>query len=927
MKKWNKESRSFLKIAVPGGILCLLLCAVFLNLHNVKLFNGDFSNVDLSGGSEDSSATVSGGEFSDDDISNKGVSENISANITDTNISENVSDVNTSENITNISENDSEKNAFGNVSDTDRSDGNITDSISANTASDEDVFNTASADVNRDMALETGGEPPISADSSGDDSDLSEVRVSSGEADAGDVSDADTWDDSDSGDLEADAGDAIEADAGNVDADNSDTGDSGDGQDDTALLPGTDEKGKGSGSARGSSSSASSSSMSSSGKNREKKDGAVSKAGNKQYRKPVNRLSTSSGWEALEPEEILEKWDLEAPHEGFVVLIPEEEQAGLAALEESGDAEGSGLERVSGNMFRTEDEELARSLLLDGTASISEPDYVVYLMDLDEVDSESSLEAGFSALTEEAASRAFSEEISAALTEEAAARASSEEVTAALTEEAVLAASSDANHGWPYEKMLAAYSAEYGLDGSGVRVGIIDSGVDLNNIDLQEANIVQGYNRYEEIDGVAMTDDNYHGSRVAQIIAADENDIGGTGLSRGVEIVPIRCFQNGGGGTISVLSEMLYKAVDEFGCDVVNMSWGLTTDSAILYDAVKHAYDEGVLLVASSGNVNSSFPQGSILYPAAYPEVISVTSVRSNLGYYSNAMHNAYVDVCAPGYAIMLIDAEGGIRSSTGTSFACPCVVSVMAIMRQLMPMMDNDTIYEILKERAVDLGSAGRDDLYGYGFVNLEELLGMGWQEIRRPDELHETEEVYWEPTIEEDAEINDGEAGLSGEEDTGDIDGEASSELAGSGSDADADNGGSVGSGSASTGSEEETAGISEDTGSGDADASSKGNGQNQKVRYVVDAALVRGWFLQKDVGSLSIVIYDVDGSMRGSAVIPGNGKFVSFSDTIRIKTSVSPDNYVGSSMAAFDACECRFFLLDENGLPLRQAASDGF
>ena len=84
----------------------------------------------------------------------------------------------------------------------------------------------------------------------------------------------------------------------------------------------------------------------------------------------------------------------------------------------------------------------------------------------------------------------------------------------------------EVSDGWSYEAVHADYAAEYGLDGSGVRIAIIDSGRDLNNSDITQANVAEGY---DYIAGSSeMQDDIYHGTAVAQVIAADRNFIGVT---------------------------------------------------------------------------------------------------------------------------------------------------------------------------------------------------------------------------------------------------------------------------------------------------------------------------------------------------------------------------------------------------------------
>lgn len=285
----------------------------------------------------------------------------------------------------------------------------------------------------------------------------------------------------------------------------------------------------------------------------------------------------------------------------------------------------------------------------------------------------------------------------------------------------------EVSDGWPYEVVHADYAAEYGLDGSGVRIAIIDSGLDLNNADLTQASIAEGYDYIA--DSAEMQDDIYHGTAIAQVIAADRNSIGVTGAAGGATIVPLRCFSSkSGGGTVQMLAQAIYDAVDIYHCDIINMSWGFSSDTETLYDAIRYAYDAGVILVAASGNVSDKYPQGTTAYPAAYDEVISVAAVDHRLDVLETSLANAKVVLCAPGGYIPFVDEQGRSYTSSGTSFAAPYIASAAVILKQLAPVLDNETIAEVMIQRAVDLGDAGRDNYFGYGFISLDLLIATNW-------------------------------------------------------------------------------------------------------------------------------------------------------------------------------------------------------
>ena len=286
--------------------------------------------------------------------------------------------------------------------------------------------------------------------------------------------------------------------------------------------------------------------------------------------------------------------------------------------------------------------------------------------------------------------------------------------------------SSYRDNGCSYEMLHAEYADERNINGSGIRIGVIDSGVDFSNLDLQNADILDGHDYITQSQQV--TDEDYHGTMVIQVISGDKNLTGTTGIARKASIVPLKCFSGSSGGTIRYLVEAIYDAVDKYNCDIINMSWGLSEQSALLYKAINYAYNAGVFMVAASGNVTSSFPQGTLIYPACYDEVIGVSAIDASYTIIDKSQRGNNIMVCAPGERIPLITSLGTVSYESGTSFAAPCVTSVLALLLQLSPYFNYEAIIELFAERVVDLGNDGFDELYGYGFPQIDVLIGLKW-------------------------------------------------------------------------------------------------------------------------------------------------------------------------------------------------------
>ncbi|MBQ9664257.1 MAG: S8 family serine peptidase [Oscillospiraceae bacterium] len=226
------------------------------------------------------------------------------------------------------------------------------------------------------------------------------------------------------------------------------------------------------------------------------------------------------------------------------------------------------------------------------------------------------------------------------------------------------------------------------------------------------------------------------------MICGDHNGVGISGIAPDVEVVPLKCFSSSGGGTVKILAPAIQAAVETYQCDIINMSWGLSSNSQTLYSALRSAYDAGVILVAAAGNVNNTYPQGTKIYPAAYNEVISVTAVNASLQILSSSQRNDQVSFCAPGGNVPFVDQSGNISSDSGISFAAPCVTAEIAILRQLAPNLDRDVMMELMEDRAMDLGDSGYDTAYGYGLLPLDNLIGQHWV---RFDTTESDGGIYW--------------------------------------------------------------------------------------------------------------------------------------------------------------------------------------
>lgn len=251
---------------------------------------------------------------------------------------------------------------------------------------------------------------------------------------------------------------------------------------------------------------------------------------------------------------------------------------------------------------------------------------------------------------------------------------------------------------------------------SSVIVAVIDTGVDYNHIDLKQNiwinkleipgnGIDDDDNGYvDDVNGWNFVgnnndpmDDNGHGTHVAGIIGAANNDIGVTGVAYNCKIMPIKAGNSSGYFNNSdIASAITYAYMN--GADVINMSFGGTSVTMAVQEALEKAYSTS-FLVAAAGNdgmPNEPYPTPSspyeTVYPASYSFVDGVMSVNgSNYGSvftnFDPIKENKIEYECfAPGENISSTFPGNRYASLSGTSMATPVVSGIAALLRSAVP-------------------------------------------------------------------------------------------------------------------------------------------------------------------------------------------------------------------------------------------------
>jgi subtilisin len=253
--------------------------------------------------------------------------------------------------------------------------------------------------------------------------------------------------------------------------------------------------------------------------------------------------------------------------------------------------------------------------------------------------------------------------------------------------------------------------------GKGIKVAVLDTGIDFNHPDL--ATNYRGGVSFVP-DETSPMDFNRHGSHCAGIIAAALNGVGVVGVAPAAYLYAVKVLSRGGSGNWSWLIAGLDWCMKN-GIHIASMSLGGTAPSAV-QTMCDLAFARGVLLVAAAGN-----SAGPVEHPARYASVIAVSAIDGANVLASFSCRGPEVELCAPGVQVLSTVPGGGYARLSGTSMACPHVAGAAALAwstHRFPPagLRLNVAIRRLLATTADNLGIPGRDNNFGFGRVDAEQ-------------------------------------------------------------------------------------------------------------------------------------------------------------------------------------------------------------
>lgn len=222
-------------------------------------------------------------------------------------------------------------------------------------------------------------------------------------------------------------------------------------------------------------------------------------------------------------------------------------------------------------------------------------------------------------------------------------------------------------------KRVNASGAWNSTEGAGVKVAVIDTGMDYTHPDLK-ANYAGGYNAI--VTTATPMDDQGHGTHVSGTIGAARDSKGVVGVSPGVSLYAVKVLDENGSGEYSAIISGIEWAVQN-KMNIINLSLGSNEDVKAVRNVITAAYTAGVTIVCAAGN-----NAGAVLYPAKYPEAIAISASNPDqantiTSFSSRGPEIAFI---APGLNINSTAKAGGYLIKSGTSMAAPHVAGLAAL-------------------------------------------------------------------------------------------------------------------------------------------------------------------------------------------------------------------------------------------------------
>lgn len=273
-----------------------------------------------------------------------------------------------------------------------------------------------------------------------------------------------------------------------------------------------------------------------------------------------------------------------------------------------------------------------------------------------------------------------------------------------------------------YGIRMAGAPLEWGeVTGRGIRVGIIDTGIDLSHKDLKD-----GIADAVSFISNSPRDDNGHGTHVAGIIGARKNGTGVIGMAPECSLYIAKAFDQSGNGEFSAIYKSMEWMIQK-RVQIVNMSFSSDENSKGYEEILQAASNHGITLICAAGNEGNK-KRNTIGFPGKFPQTIAVTAVDPNRQSTDFSSAGYESELCAAGVNIYSTYLGNSYAKLSGTSMATPIISGAAALIQakgiyRYRRFLSPKEVRFLLHMYTEDLGGKGWDPYYGYGLFSFGRL------------------------------------------------------------------------------------------------------------------------------------------------------------------------------------------------------------
>lgn len=250
--------------------------------------------------------------------------------------------------------------------------------------------------------------------------------------------------------------------------------------------------------------------------------------------------------------------------------------------------------------------------------------------------------------------------------------------------------------------------------GEGVKVAVIDTGIDMNHPDLKDK--IKGTINIFDKTTRDVTDVYGHGTHVAGLIAGES-----TGVAPNVDLYIANVLNDKGLGRVVDILDGVTYAINS-NVDILCMSLGVNKElPQILEERIKKAVNKDIIVICATGNNGKQ----DVAYPASYDFVVGVGGVNQKLERADFSNYGFDMDIVAPAVDILSTWKDGKYAYMSGTSTASPLVAGGLALVKSYYRKQGIELNAKQIKEMISKLNKK-KDRYVGYGLFDVVKLIGL---------------------------------------------------------------------------------------------------------------------------------------------------------------------------------------------------------